>query len=98
MLLLSLQRVATGLGITWILGRLLYAYGYYTGGRTLPCSTHRGLGDSGLLQWPQDYFAPSQVWRKGCRSAGCWEKLSSHRNAYPRRLVLVSLALPRGFL
>ncbi|NWZ90133.1 MGST3 transferase, partial [Nesospiza acunhae] len=24
-------RVATGLGMTWILGRLIYAYGYYTG-------------------------------------------------------------------
>jgi len=32
MLFLSLQRITTGLGITWILGRILYAYGYYTGG------------------------------------------------------------------
>ncbi|NXP45040.1 MGST3 transferase, partial [Heliornis fulica] len=24
-------RAATGLGLTWILGRILYAYGYYTG-------------------------------------------------------------------
>lgn len=47
MLLLSLQRVATGLGVAWIIGRLLYAYGYYTGGRSEPCNTHGMLGDSG---------------------------------------------------
>lgn len=50
MLLLSLQRVATGLGVAWIVGRLLYAYGYYTGGRSVPCHTQRVLGSSGLLQ------------------------------------------------
>ncbi|NXC94910.1 MGST3 transferase, partial [Certhia brachydactyla] len=40
-------RVATGLGLTWIIGRLLYAYGYYTGE---PKNRRRGaLGSVALI-------------------------------------------------
>lgn len=90
MLLLSLQRVATGLGVTWILGRLIYAYGYYTGGRTVPCSTLLTLR-SPTVTWT---LLPARCGGKGadvqaastpaCSSCS-WEELSSSRDAYPKR-------------
>ncbi|XP_053227627.1 microsomal glutathione S-transferase 3-like [Podarcis raffonei] len=39
-------RVATGLGASWVIGRLLYAYGYYTGD---PKKRNRGVLGSLVL-------------------------------------------------
>lgn len=107
MLLLSLQRVATGLGVAWIVGRLLYAYGYYTGGRSVPCHTQRVhleaqvfysdlrtlCSQSCVEERVQVYRLPNT---SACSSC-CWEELSSNRDAYPKRPELVSAVLPWGF-
>ncbi|NXX33701.1 MGST3 transferase, partial [Nicator chloris] len=60
-------RVVSGLGLTWIIGRLFYAYGYYTG---VPENRRRGaFGSVALLG-----LVGTGVY-SACQQLGCLEQI-----------------------